>query len=372
MQSVYRYTFIVVLTALLCAGCGSSPVSVSSSGWSAVFEPLLAEDYARMPDGTHLPIRRWGASEDPQLVILGVHGFSDYGNAFAGLYDALIKDRNGLLQQPPTLRVYAYDQRGHGLTEPLGIWPGAELMREDLRMVATLLRERYPSAHLVIMGESMGGAVALTASAMEPGLDADGIVLLAPAVWGMESMPWYQRLGILLVRQLTPAASFSGRSAAEWGIYPTDDESVARAIQADPLVQKTARADTIYGLTQLMSDALQTTLPQDQDFLVLYGMYDTVIPPRSVCLWLQRIEQNPPDQLQVALYPRGYHLLTRHLQSDFVFNDLSIWLSNSLFNSGITVPARSVELEFENLQYEQSLPEARRIVCSLPGHGFRE
>lgn len=337
--------------------------------------PQMDETIARMPDGAALYLRTWGVVEDPALVLLGVHGFNDYGQAFAGL-EALATERS------PT-RIYAYDQRGHGLSGELGRWPGKDRLQADLRSVTRLLRERYPDAYLVVLGESMGGAVVLTALAGAEGLDANAVALLAPAVWGVEAMPWYQRFALWVVRKLAPGASFSSAAARDLGIRPTDDRNVAQALAADPLVQKTARADTLHGLTALMTQAAGQSVPDAAEVLVLYGLRDTVIPPGAVCTWLWLPQMDSAAGMRLAIYPQGYHLLTRQTRSPEVLADLQQWLDELLadrepvMDGSQSLPGRpssqdSARAAVKGLEYEQSLTEARGAVCALPGVGLRE
>jgi acylglycerol lipase len=336
---------------------------------SFIQTPRLDANLASMPDGAELYFRTWGNAEDPLLVLLGVHGFNDYGQAFAGL--------EALVEQQPGIRIYAYDQRGHGLSGELGRWPGADRLQADLRVMVRLLKQRFPNAHLVVLGESMGGAVVLTTLNSEEGLDADAVVLLAPAVWGVEAMPWYQRFGLWLARKLVPGASFSAAVARDLGIRPTDDHDVAQALAADPLVQKTARADTLHGLAELMTQAAGRSVPDAYEVLVLYGLRDTVIPPGAVCSWLQLPQMDSARRLRLAIYPQGYHLLTRQTRSQAVLADLQHWLEELLEGRELwkdNGPFRLADtaLPVPGLQYEQSLAQAREAVCSLPAVGLRE
>jgi len=67
---------------------------------------------------------------------------------------------------------YAYDQRGFGKSPTRGRWPGTDTLVEDARAVAALLHERYPDLPIYVVGESMGGALALVAA--DRGLEVDG------------------------------------------------------------------------------------------------------------------------------------------------------------------------------------------------------
>lgn len=339
--------FALFATAML-AACGK--VQMQPAG-PPVQEPELADIQAVMADGYRLPMQRWATDEPASAVVLGLHGFGDHGGGFVAVAETLVP--SGLAT------LYAYDQRGFGATKNPGIWPGGDTLVADLRSVVDLLRERYPERSLYLIAESMGGAVALRALTEKPGLDVDGVVLLAPAVWGVDTMPWYQRLGLWIMLRIAPGATFSGDTVAQLGIEPTDDPEVMQALSEDPLVQTRARVDTLRGLTRLMGDALEHPHHRlDRSVLVLYGQYDQVIPPRPVCTWLERLVDGAGDaRPRIALYPEGYHMLTRYLGAADTLADIAAWVENPVVAE---LPSGG----------ELSLEAARDQVCALPPSGI--
>ena len=54
------------------------------------------------------------------------------------------------------------------------------------------MREKHPGLPLILLGESMGGAVIMAALAEASPPEADGFVLAAPAVWSRAVMPAWQ------------------------------------------------------------------------------------------------------------------------------------------------------------------------------------
>ena len=56
--------------------------------------------------------------------------------------------------------------------------------------------------------------------------------------------------------------------------------------------------------------------------LVLYGAHDEIVPPQPMCAWLETLRT---DEWQAALYPSGWHLLTRDLDAARVLADLAAW-----------------------------------------------
>lgn len=311
--AVFGYLGLVAPLSVL-AGCGGTAERPALVPGDNVSEHLVAAD------GFPLPLRHWPAPSAPQRIALGVHGFGDYGGGFETLAKALNEAGIGF---------YAYDQRGFGSNPEPGIWPGADVLTDDLRDVAAILRERHPELPLYVVGKSMGGAVTILAMTSEPPPQVDGVVLIAPAVWGPDTMPWYQRLGLELGTQVAPGLELSAELAQGLGIEPSDKQEVIDALREDPLVQRSARVDTMEGLTQLMGDAQAAVAQFTGPALVLYGERDEVIPAEPVCLMFRKFSDDPESRLRFVLYPEGYHMLTRYSGAARTHADIGAWLHDA-------------------------------------------
>lgn len=281
----------------------------------ALAAPALTETHFFAADGTALPLRRWTppAGVAPHGVVLALHGFNDYSNAFSEPGKALAAQG---------LHVYAYDQRGFGEAPHRGLWPGVAALTGDLTTVAALLRQRHPDLPLYLLGESMGGAVVLAAlaGAMPPA--TDGVILVAPAVWARSTMPFHHRAALWLGTRLFPWATVTGRGL---GIQASDNIEMLRALGQDPLFIKKTRVDAIYGLVNLMDAALEAGPAVKVPMLLLYGARDEVVPPEPTFAFWRSL---PPETLtrhRFAFYPEGWHMLLRDLQAAVVIADVAAW-----------------------------------------------
>lgn len=277
--------------------------------------PALGDGHVVMSDGTRLPLERWNARGDTRRVVLALHGFNDFRLGQRPLADWL--RRAGAT-------VYAYDQRGFGATGQRGIWPGEERLVNDLATVLRLLRQRHPDRPLYVLGESMGAAVTILTLARNDAPAVDGAILSAPAVWHRELQPWYQRTGLWLGEHLAPG----WRLDTGWvDVDPSDDPAVLRYWREHPLVIREPRADTVAGLTDLMSHALEAADDFDAPALILYGGRDEVIPPPPVCALLRRLPPAGKAPWRFAFYPDGYHFLSRDTRSWETLADITAWLA---------------------------------------------
>ncbi len=274
--------------------------------------PALYETHAVMDDGYRLPLQRWSAGGACRAQLLALHGLNDYHQAFAGL---------GAFMAARSVTVVAYDQRGFGDTAGFGLWHGRARLVSDLRLMVTLMKAARPDCPLYVLGESMGGAVALV------GLDSiaseiAGVVLVAPAVWSRDSMPFYQRMALWLAVHTMPGRRLTGEGL---DIRPSDNMEMLRALGRDSKVIKATRVDVLYGVSNLMDQAAQASPAEDTKVLFLYGMHDDIIPREPTCRMLVKVKKAAPPW-QVVVYENGYHMLTRDRQAERVLSDIHQWL----------------------------------------------
>lgn len=279
--------------------------------------PSLSDVSVIAEDGYRLPIHHWHAIGEPRAIVLGVHGFNDYGASFDILAESLVAHG---------IDVYAYDQRGFGTTKQRRLWPGEMRLSDDVSLLARLLRERHPDVPLYLVGKSMGAAVIILAMTDDDPPPVDGSVLISPAMWGLSGMPWYQRLSMWLGIRLIPSYAFTSRMVQRLGIEPTDDPEIMKRMAEDPLLLRSARVDTLHGLVLMMDNALEATKKLPGPALILYGEEDHIIPDEAICAMLERQPNHEETPWRMALYPDGYHMLTRYTQRELTHNDIASWL----------------------------------------------
>jgi acylglycerol lipase len=305
--------FFVILAALMLTAC--TPLVVQQAGVpGASFQgPRIEADSVVSFDGARLGLTRWEAAGEPWAVVVALHGMNDYANAFH--FAAPVWAEQGVT-------TYAYDQRGFGRSPMRGIWGGRELMDEDLRTVVSLVRGRYPQALVAVVGESMGGSVALETFASERPPAADRLVVLSPGVWGWSTQPLPNKTLLWLAARFTGPKIYTPPDWVTKKIHPTDNREELIAMGRDPLMVWGARSDTLYGLVSLMQRASEATGQAPVPTFYLYGAHDQVIPKKAARRAARQLK--PTDRS--AYYADGYHLLIRDHQRAVVIADILAFL----------------------------------------------
>lgn len=297
--------FLTLLCGLVLSACAPQIVR---PGPDSVAPMLIERPFAVMDDGTKLPLTVWRSEGPPAAAVVALHGFGDYANAFAQLGPDLAETG---------ISVYAADQRGFGEAAGYGMWHGHQRMARDAETLVRLAGQDTPGVPVYLVGESMGGAVAMLALA-DPDTEAAGAVLSAPAVWGRDWMPMAQTLGLDILAHTIPWLPLEPRGIR---IKPSDNIEMLWALGRDPMFLKRPRVDMVHGLVALM-DAAQAAAPSlNAPVLVLYGHRDALVPRRPTCAMLAAL---PPER-RVVLYEDGYHMLFRDLEGGRVIADIAAW-----------------------------------------------
>lgn len=271
--------------------------------------PAIEADAFVTRDGLRLPLRHWDAPS-PKAIIVALHGMSDYSEAF---------DMPGPWWAEHGITTYAYDQRGFGAAPNRWLWAGDEQMRKDLDDMVDAARAKHPGVPVFALGESMGGAVVLSSLASAPP-HADGIILVAPAVWSREDKPASYRAALWLTAHTLPWLHVSG----EGRVWASNNIPMLRKLSRDPLYEHEARTDQVYGLVNLMDEARHAPeqFADPPPILFVYGAKDQVIPAPPT----EAVIKALGSRAEVHRYDNGYHMLLRDLEGEQVWKDIADWV----------------------------------------------
>jgi alpha-beta hydrolase superfamily lysophospholipase len=276
--------------------------------------PRITDGNFLMADGAVLPYREWLPAGDPETVVLALHGINDSADAWEAPSSQFLEAGFAMI---------APDQRGFGTATGRGRWHGTDIMVTDALAIVAAVRARFPRARLFLAGESMGAAVLMVLAARYRGLDVDGYILSAPAVWGRREMAAAYRLSLWWANKTVPWLKLS---AHRLGIKPSDNLAALRRAMHPEVRRQSASITVLNGLTDLMDAALATAGQRRAPTLFLYGGKDQLVPKRAMAACWSRERAAQACEQVFAFYPDGYHLLQRDLAGSVVTQDVVNWL----------------------------------------------
>lgn len=277
-----------------------------------------------MDDGYRLPLVSWEPAGCAVATVIGVHAFGDFRLAFEEVGPELT--RRGY-------RVHAFDQRGFGDTLGQGRWHGWRRLTRDLRQAIERLRPK-DGGPLLLLGESLGGGVALVTAARFRSEGVTGLILVEPAVrrgvrW---RLVWDMAFGTLALL----APGYSRRLVR--GAHPELTPRARERLGTDPRIVRVIRADAYKGLLSLADAASAGTRRVRLPVLLLYGRADGIIPLKL----LEHAVADLAPRVTALRYPDAPHLLLQSRLWPEVLADIEAWIAGSpLPASGAAVLTRA-------------------------------
>lgn len=258
---------------------------------TALLPPTLT---LRMSDGAHIPLRLYPATTfRTRGIILALHGYGDSRDAWE--FAAPTFTSAGFTLAAP-------DIRGFGETADRGGWSSTARLVQDAHEQVLWLHAHYPDTPIHVMGESMGGAIALLLATTDtPHISST--LLLAPAALNI-GQPWEAILDGMDV--LAPHWKLDG-SAVPGHRIASDNIQALRRMYFDPLTLHSSTIHPLYGLTLLMRAAYEGAPRARTPLLIIFGGRDQFVLPPFTARLLHKL----PHSTRIDELPGAHHLLSR-------------------------------------------------------------
>lgn len=275
--------------------------------------PDAAEGTFRGAGERQIYWRSWLTPDEPRAIVVIAHGFGEHSGRYEQLGERL---------RAEGYEVYTLDHHGHGRSAGPRGRVSISAAVDDLDQLVLLAQARHPQADVFLLGNSMGGAIALRYT-MDHGHRLAGLVLSGPLaeVDGRAVAKALARMLGALAPGL-PVARIDPKSISR-------DRAVVAAYEFDPLVFDKVPAGTavefIRHADTLPDDVRSVTLPT----LVMYGTEDRLCAPAGAEMIARRIGS---ADVTVTPYTGLYHEIFNEPEREQVIDELLGWL-------GARVPA---------------------------------
>lgn len=305
------------------------------------------EKYVRNSRGMNLFACEWlPANQSPKALILLCHGYA--------MECSITMNSTGIRLAKAGFAVYGIDYEGHGKSEGVpGLVMNFDDVIEDCSQHFTTISEKPENKKKMrfLMGESMGGAVAILLHRKKPHY-WDGAILVAPMCKIAEEMKPNT--------VMTSVLSTLSRVIPSWKIVPGPDvidtafkvPKVREEIRANRYCYKgKPRLRTAFELLRVSTQIEQRLHEVSLPFIVLHGEEDQVT-DKAVSKQLYDVATSSDKTLK--LYPDMWHGLLYGEPQDnleIVFSDIIDWLEQKYLYG-------NARLEREQKQDDENLVKA--------------
>lgn len=269
--------------------------------------------------------RKWiSESIEPEVVVIGIHGFCGAAIDYANL-------GNYLLQHRSRAGLYAYEVRGQGsdpIHERRGDIGDPQDWYSDLFAFTQLVKERHPGAKIVWFGESMGAMIASQALRESPANEpiCDGLILSSPIVRFRDDIPAWTPGLVQIAATTLPLARVSLDTLS-------GGQNVQMTQTSHHTEQSKKNSYSVEAYTLRLIGALAGHIDNMNDcatrfrspILVLHGGKDYFNNDSDVRGFVARIPSGVSKTYHN--YPQSYHLLMYDAKKEVVFRDVDLWLN---------------------------------------------
>jgi alpha-beta hydrolase superfamily lysophospholipase len=260
--------------------------------------------------GLEIYWQAWLPEGEPRAVVVLAHGASEHGGRYAWTGEQLAGRGYAL---------YAIDHRGHGRSAgDRAVIDRMGNAVEDLHTLVERAQGAHPGRPLVLLGHSMGGAVALAYTAEhEDALDA---LVLSGALAVLEAASPVQRVAGRVLSAVAPSL----------GVVAIDSSAVSRDPQvvadydADPLnYHGKLPARTVAELSRAIDGFPDAVTRFRLPMLVMHGTADRLVPIAGSEMVVDR---SGSEDKTFKRYEDLFHEILNEPERQQVLDDIADWL----------------------------------------------
>lgn len=274
---------------------------------------LREEGWTKTFEGKRLFWRRHSPEDDPEGVMLIVHGLAEHSGRYLHVLDHFANRG---------FDCWAGDYRGHGKS------PGRRVhvnrfddYLADVETIHRLARRAHPDIPLVLLGHSQGGLITLRYTLAHPE-DLARVIVSSPFL-GIhpDSKPnAVLRLIAGFLSAVSPRLMLSQPPDAS---LLSHDPAVGEAYLTDPLVSSSVSTRWFTEVTAAHRDTLARAGELSVPLLVMQSGDDRLADPAATRAW---VEAAPNDRVEYVELPGFYHEMFNELEQHLVFEQVERWL----------------------------------------------
>ncbi|MDZ4833240.1 MAG: alpha/beta fold hydrolase [Candidatus Melainabacteria bacterium] len=269
-----------------------------------------------------VPYRAWLPEQKPNEVILCVHGLGFSSASFAEF---------GRQMAAHGSATYAIDVRGFGqwMSKGQGLMD-FEACLTDIESALKTLRKHYPSTPIYVVGESMGGAIALNAASRYPDL-VNGLISSVPSSDRFAKASSELTIGAKYMINKDKPVDISQEVVSRATANPT----LRKKWEAEPLNRMKISPKELKQFDDFMKGNYDAAaLVQRTPVLLLAGFKDKLVKPEGTIELFNAISCE--DKLLMVVGDGEHLLLEENQLTEQLESMIVVWIRNQSRARGVT------------------------------------
>lgn len=289
---------------------------------------ILAKPLLRKRDITSWFMQRVGREVAPgtaffdpsrklKALILTIHGLGLHNGAYEPFARRVHHEGLGII---------SFDVRGFGSYRNDEVYQEVNFKAiiSDFRKLLTMFRRDYPGVPIFVLGESMGGAIALRLAALYPQL-VDGVISSVPSGTRFQAKSTAVSVALKYIKNSHKQFDIGERVVGQ----ATNDPSLKIAWEEDPKARMKLSAAELVEFQKFMNDNLKYAERIKQTPVIIFqGFSDQLVKPLGTLALYQAISSRDKDLLFVG---HAEHLIFEEGQFDAdVVDGLVSWINKHI------------------------------------------
>jgi alpha-beta hydrolase superfamily lysophospholipase len=246
---------------------------------------------------------------------------------------------------------FLLDRRGTGISEGLpGHMDSWRHVVDDLLRVVAKIKELHPAASVCALGVSLGAAMTLAASLVQPSA-FERQAALSPGLAPGLRLPLMRRLGLAYSGLARPRVLYELPFTME---QLSDHEELRQALWSDPLRTRAVTSRFLLEVFLMQRFVRRGIVRLRAPLLALLADEDRMVDNRAVLEILKRVERDP---VRVVIFEGAHHVLPASVPLETLAERLWHWFAT---------PAGTLEARVV-LERVPAAPEPKQAGEEVPG-----
>lgn len=262
-----------------------------------------------------IPLITWSdAVSKPTSIVLAIHGLGMNKESYEKLAGQLARNNVG---------TYALDVRGFGAWKNAGAGNDKvdfEQTLVDIKQSLDYMHNSHPGVPVYLLGESMGGALALQATARYPE-SLKGVVSSVPAGNSKYTIPTALKVALIGLFRGPNAEVDIGKDVVE---KATTKPGLERKILSDPRNRRKLSVKEIAAFRKMIANnKVSATEIRRTPVLIVQGYRDKLVSPKGTIKLYNKVKNTDKNMLLVG--QKEHFVLEEGQANDFVMDNLVKW-----------------------------------------------
>jgi alpha-beta hydrolase superfamily lysophospholipase len=247
-------------------------------------------------------------------LIVTVHGLGLYSGAYSAFGERIQKEGYGLV---------SFDVRGFGSYRNDEVTQQLDLLAAvtDIQRILREMRTDYPDIPIILLGESMGGAIALRIASESPGL-IDAVVSSVPSGSRYQAKKTALKVALKFLNQKHEQFDV-GKAVIE---QATADVDLRDMWEGDSQMRMKLSPSELVNFQSFMGDNIKSAAKISKTPVIIFqGYSDNLVKPMGTLAIYQAIPNKDKDMIFIG---RAEHLIFEEGQFDeIIFRGLLEWIN---------------------------------------------